>query len=508
VVVVHAVATDVTIPLSDGVDSKADVWIADAGNPGPTILIRTPYGKRTLFHQSPIDALAAVERGYRMVIHDVRGRGASGGEFVPFSQEQADGHDAIAWITGQSWSDGTVVMTGPSYVGATQWLAAREAPAALKAIAPLNSSPHFGDGWSFTNGVRELGFLTSWVCAALADESAGLHDRIDEADHDYERALQAFPAARPWFSASPEDPYWAAIDARPAEGTASAIPVLTVTGWYDIFVRGALSAFHERAQEHDRLIIGPWGHDNYFSHLNGGANLGFAGSGDAIRLGSIVLDFFDDALAGRRSRQPRVLSYELGSKHWVADVQWPPADVAEVRLPFPPRHFTVDLRDLPTLVGGRGLRVGTADSGWGPVVATSLESRADTAVCDIAELASELVIAGALAVTLDGVETREEDAQWVALLCTRDDQGTLTVIADGVTQQLAGSNTVEIPLGDLRARFSAGTRLAVVLCGGLRPRWQSPSTGGGYRRFAQSHLTVCVATAERKAPRPGIEHSQ
>ena len=63
-------AAERVIPLRDGTLTRADVWTPAGNEPGPAILVRTPYGKRTLFHQSPIDALTAMERGYRFVVQD------------------------------------------------------------------------------------------------------------------------------------------------------------------------------------------------------------------------------------------------------------------------------------------------------------------------------------------------------------------------------------------------------------------------------------------------------
>ena len=69
-------------------------------------------------------------------------------------------------------------MAGMSYVGATQWLAAAAAPPALQGIAPTMSSDDYAEGWSYTGGVPELGFLATWSAIDLAPfESAGATTR-------------------------------------------------------------------------------------------------------------------------------------------------------------------------------------------------------------------------------------------------------------------------------------------------------------------------------------------
>ena len=78
---------------------------------GPTILIRTPYGKGS-------DLLPAyqafVDRGYSVVMQDVRGRYASEGVFDALTAEGRDGSDTLDWIAAQPWSDGKVGMVGGS----------------------------------------------------------------------------------------------------------------------------------------------------------------------------------------------------------------------------------------------------------------------------------------------------------------------------------------------------------------------------------------------------------
>ena len=406
-------AGEQVIDLRDGTVTFADVWVPDDADPGPTILVRTPYGKRTLFHQSPIDALTAMERGFRFVVQDVRGRGRSSGTFQPFEQEAEDGSDTIGWIRDQPWSDGSVLMTGPSYVGAVQWLAASHHPAGLEAIAPLNTSPFTGEGWTFTNGVRELGFLTSWVCGALAP--ADMRSRIDHADADPHEAVRALPASRPWFEAEPDAEYWAASGLTTEQVAGITIPVFTVTGWYDIFVNGALRAWRQRAHPCDRLAVGPWGHDNFFSHLNGDADLGYAGSGEAADLGPSILDFFEEVLARRAPRRRRVQLYELGSQRWAQESDWPVEETSTLAVPIPESSFIVDLEDLPRFAGVRGLRVGTVSSGWGPREVSGLLGRKDVAVIDLPSRNDDVLISGAITARIACGYDNDPSSQWVAL---------------------------------------------------------------------------------------------
>ena len=79
-----------SIPMRDGVVLRADIYRPAGDKPLPGLVYRTPYGK----HNAASDYrthLSALERGYAVVLQDVRGRYASQGQFEPYRQEGADG---------------------------------------------------------------------------------------------------------------------------------------------------------------------------------------------------------------------------------------------------------------------------------------------------------------------------------------------------------------------------------------------------------------------------------
>src|SRR5437667_10003855 len=126
---------NVAIPMRGGVLLRADILRPKGEGPFSVLVYRTPYGKHfaqkeyTIFHR-------AVQRGYAVVIQDVRGRYASDGEFRPYENEGRDGYDTIEWAAKQKWSNENVGTFGLSYPGAVQWLAAVESPPHLKAMVP------------------------------------------------------------------------------------------------------------------------------------------------------------------------------------------------------------------------------------------------------------------------------------------------------------------------------------------------------------------------------------
>jgi putative CocE/NonD family hydrolase len=267
--------------------------------------------------------LLATERGYRVVIQDVRGRGSSDGEFEPFVNEEADGADTVGWLAEQDWCDGRVLMAGMSYVGATQWLAAAAAPPALRGIAPTLSSDDYAEGWSYTGGVPELGLIATWNAIDLAPlEKRWCDDPLRGCD-DLEGLAAIAPWSAEWLRAGAESDYWRSRSVAHRRDDVS-VPTLVIGGWYDVFCRASLRSFARSRHEHDRLVVGPWGHDAQLSRLVGDANVGIAGSGVVAELFGTILDFYDAVLAGEAPGPPRVSVYVLGARRWVGLDTWPP----------------------------------------------------------------------------------------------------------------------------------------------------------------------------------------
>lgn len=96
------------VPMRDQVRLATDIYLPSGAKKVPTVLVRTPYGKT----MGISCYFRFVQRGYAVVIQDVRGREDSEGEWLPMYYEVEDGDDTLSWIARQPWSDGNVGMTG------------------------------------------------------------------------------------------------------------------------------------------------------------------------------------------------------------------------------------------------------------------------------------------------------------------------------------------------------------------------------------------------------------
>ena len=157
--------------MRDGAILLGDVYrpvdSLEAGAAVPGVVTRTPYDKELsgagLVAVMP-NALKMAERGYAVLVCDTRGRYASEGDFNPFHQEGPDGYDTIEWLAAQPWCDGTTAIYGPSYVGATTMLGAREAPPSLRCAIPIITSDDYYDGLDLSRAGRFSS--ASWACGA------------------------------------------------------------------------------------------------------------------------------------------------------------------------------------------------------------------------------------------------------------------------------------------------------------------------------------------------------
>src|ERR1044072_9344432 len=149
--------------MRDGVTLYATVYRPAEGPPVPAILSRTCYqAPRGVTANAAVDPEQAVPAGYALVVQDVRGTGRSDGEFDPFVTKAADGYHSVEWLAEQEWWNGDVMLSGPSYVGATQWLAAAEQPPSLKAIAPVITGSNYFHGWVYQGGAVQLRLNLVW----------------------------------------------------------------------------------------------------------------------------------------------------------------------------------------------------------------------------------------------------------------------------------------------------------------------------------------------------------
>jgi putative CocE/NonD family hydrolase len=178
---------DIAVPMRDGVVLSANLFRPTNGKPAPVIMSMTPYGKdsardriitffmrltgvrfgkikvsRFTGFEAP-DPLYWVRNGYAVMQTDVRGMHQSQGHAgVLTDQDAEDYYDVIEWAAAQSWCDGSVGLSGVSYLAMSQWRAAALRPPHLKAIIPWEGASDLYREFAFQGGIPETGFIPTW----------------------------------------------------------------------------------------------------------------------------------------------------------------------------------------------------------------------------------------------------------------------------------------------------------------------------------------------------------
>lgn len=340
--------TDLPIRMDDGVVLRADLE-RPAGADGKPITTRVPvivtitaYNKTVLASGGGAVLSGAtpsylVKRGYAQLTVDARGTGSSHGQWAAFSaREGKDAGAIVEWAASQPWSNGKVGMTGASYMGISQLLAAAHQPKGLKAIFPQVPAGDVYRDVVASGGQIDVGFIPLWLGLVTAtgvippaygvqEPAAGMKMLTDHlagaVGFTLPLAAQALLGGSPAY----DGPFYRERSPLTTIDKVK-VPTFLIGGEFDLFQRGTPLDF-ERLQRNGvpvKLIFGPW------DHLQGssGAEVGRAGYGT---LAELQLRWFDHYIKGRDGQLDKIAPltyYEQGSGSWVKRAKWIDTDLS------------------------------------------------------------------------------------------------------------------------------------------------------------------------------------
>lgn len=482
------IENNVEIPLRDGTVTRANIYRPQTEDLVPAILVRTPYSKDLLFAQTfSLDPVRAAESGFAVVFQDTRGRYKSEGNFHPYRYEAEDGYDSVEWVAEQDWCDGSIGMSGLSYLGAAQWLAAIERPPHLKTIVPITiGSQHYMDMMAYEGGAFKLGYLLFWITAFVAPDVAmrrvaegktdegevmRIFESIDQV-HDLSRhmplstlsLLKENPVAEfyfEWMRRQSEDYQPAAIRDHYSH---IEVPAYIVGGWYDYFLDGTLENFTrmqkegatQGAREGQRLLIGPW--DHLLSSVSSEHDFGIFASTLGADFVGLQLEHFAYHLKGEQNgveEAPPVRIFVMGENVWRNENEWPLARTDYVRWYLhsdgnaksdgggfspeepgqePEDSYLYDPRDpAPTVGGAVGLPGLVQGVNVGPRDQRPVEARPDVLVYTSTVLEEPLEITGPLSATIHAASSAR-DTDFIVRLCDVYPDGASRILAEGVVR--------------------------------------------------------------------------
>lgn len=336
---------DVPITMSDGVTLYADVIRPDKPGRYPVMLEQTPYNKNLVDSSTSFgDNTYFAQRGYAVVIEDVRGTGSSEGQWQSFDdREQRDGFETVQWAAGQPWSDGKVGLFGPSYMGLNQLLTAAQHPKGLKAIVPVVP---MADGYrdiTYSGGQLNTAFIPFWLGLVTGASLVPPEYALDGNPNDLVRAiteLAGHAAGVGGFQLSAvlngatggdltyDGPYWKTRSPIEVLDRVN-VPAFVVGGLHDLFQRGE-PLVYERLKTHvnTRLLMGPW------THVDGSVGKGLPGNGVPESLSQIELRWFDHYLKGMNTELdsiPQVTQWAWGDNRFETQADWPDPTLSPTR---------------------------------------------------------------------------------------------------------------------------------------------------------------------------------
>ena len=506
------------VAMVDGITLATDIYHPQTEEPQPTILIRTPYGRNGTFAFLEIFfAYRFAERGYNVVLQDVRGRYESEGEFIPYASEACDGETTVNWIVEQAWSDGQVALWGQSYLGYTQWAVASTQSPHVKAMMPITTQSHLGgqpehgrlldlplrwlylldafDNRALSTYQRARRLMSSKIAEAALAEA---FETLPMSEADQAVLGSPVPFFREWVDNPDQDhPYWQPFDFRPIVPQV-AIPTHHIGGWYDIFLDGTIDDYEAQAAAglDPYLTIGPWTHTDQSSRVEG------------LRFG---LNLFDTYLKGKSGllREKKVRINVMGVDEWREYDVWPPEAETEPlylradgglsddapAFDEAPATYTYDPNDPTPNVGGALL---SKDAG--PRDNQALEDRDDVLTFTTPTLEEAVEMIGKPSVTL----YVQSSADWTDFFGRITDvypDGSSINVTDGIYSLTPergerwedGTIKITVNLSATAYRFQAGHQIRLQVSSGAHPRF-GRNLGTGEPLNAAKEMLVAEQT--------------
>lgn len=491
---------EIKIPLRDGQHLAADLSLPRDPGPFPTILIMTPYSRKWVGAALP-DPQAELDlpdlSHYALVAADWRGFFGSksvkrGWARVTMAQHGKDGCDVVEWIAKQSWSTGKVGMWGPSALGRIQYAVAAERPPHLSCIAPMATEQAYRYETFFYGGVLKHGYVKT-VSKAFGPQLL----------------LQLHPS---------KDAFWRRIEAMTRRPDAIDVPALLVTGWYDLNPSGVFDAFDDlvqrggpQARPHTRLVVGPWHHISLGKCRQGDLDFPDA-EGASARESTRFFDYWLRGIDRGFSQRPRVRYFVTGLNQWREADTFPPESGTVRRSYLGPnrnltwqrpevaeasKQFRYDPDDPSPTIGGLNAFIPSDPNykkvGAGPKDQTPILDRSDSLVYTSDALDEDLIVEGAVQVTLY-VSSDRSDTDFSVRLCDVYPDGRVMLVSDGIRrlrfrdslekEELLTPGEIDdvtVILSPTAHAFLSGHKIGVVLSSSNYPRFAAHANVGGRR---------------------------
>lgn len=283
---------DLAIPMDDGVELRANVFLPQEEGAYPVIMSMTAYAKDLPFSQGYPDAWKAVldaapevaagtstkyisfeavdpekwvVHGYAIVVMDARGVGRSPGVIDTWSAREArDFAIAIDWVAKQPWCNGNVGTLGMSYLAYVQWICANQQPKHLKGMIPWEGPDDHLRALGYNGGIPSS-FMRHWVHSQVKAVQHGRGSRGPRNEFTGQLICGDEDLTQEQLEANIKDIYQQVMqhplddgfyDGRRADWSKINVPLLSVTTWGAVgsHLRGNFEGFLNAASREKWLV--------------------------------------------------------------------------------------------------------------------------------------------------------------------------------------------------------------------------------------------------------------
>ncbi len=485
--------TPIAIPMRDGKALAADIYSLDTLTAKPVILIQTPYNKNMYRYYSCFIDTADTSGlwdlvHYQIVIVDWRGYYGSAAAGSLGYDRGLDGYDCVEWIAAKDWCDGKVGTYGGSALGKIQFLTARQHPPHLVCAAP-------------------------WIADYQTQYSDYYYGGVYRKEHVEFHESHGFSTTALILSHPTYDITWQYVEANSDYPDEFDIPMLMLTGWFDIFPDDIIAAFHnvraeseQSVRDKHKIIVGPWTHSNVGKLMQGELEYPAAENAEV----EPTKKFFDIYLRNVNNGyedEPVGRYFIMGADEWVETDDWYSltdyfdtlylhADASLSELPPTVTSsydsFLSDPRDPCPAYGGARLDEGGATAGpWDQT--DTVENRTDILLYSTPVLSDNLTIIGPVSVRLY-VSSNCLDTDISIRLCDVYPDGRSMLITQGIRRMRFRDGFSEsdialmtpgevypltVELRNLAMTFTAGHKLRIIISASCYPVFDINLNNGG-----------------------------
>ena len=247
----------------------------------PTVIIRTPYVNADEFTeeeqicQNKIKEYNTwLQNGYAVIFQHCRGSGRSSGYMHPYLNERADGLFLQDWIRNQPFYNGELYLYGHSYTASVHFVTSPFAEDIKGAVLHVQDCERYN--CNYRNGFYKIALHGEWY-VEVYKHKGGFYKNYNKNSYNL---LPLSDFSKTVFGESVEDfdeilkhpdrndEFWntsfGGYEAHNAVKHAN-IPILLVTGFYDIYTGGIFDMWNtldEETKSKSALAVHPFDHGN------------------------------------------------------------------------------------------------------------------------------------------------------------------------------------------------------------------------------------------------------